>query len=83
MSEKKAFALKYPEGLDAPVIVAKGKGKLAEKIINEAQENKILIKEDTLLVDMLGLCDVGDYVPKETWEILAQIFAVILRQEKE
>jgi len=74
----KAVALKYPQGIEAPLIVAKGSGKTAEKIINEAKKNDILIKEDTVLVDMLGLQNVGDIVPEETWGILAEIFAFIL-----
>ncbi|MCR4580458.1 MAG: EscU/YscU/HrcU family type III secretion system export apparatus switch protein [Treponema sp.] len=74
----KAVALKYPEGVEAPIIVAKGIGKSAEKIITEAKKNDILIKEDTVLVDMLGLQNVGDIVPEETWDILAELFAFII-----
>ncbi len=75
---KKALALKYPDGVEAPIIVAKGSGKKAEKILQIAQENNILIEENEILVDMLGLSQVGDLVPDDTWEILAKIFAVIL-----
>lgn len=81
MKEKKALALKYPEGVEAPIVLAKGNGFIAEKIIEEAQKNKLLIKEDTLLVEMLGLSQVGDYVPEETWQALAQIFAFIMERK--
>ena len=50
---KKALALKYPDGVEAPIIVAKGSGKKAEKILQIAQENNILIEENEILVDML------------------------------
>jgi len=81
MKEKKALALKYPDGVEAPIVLAKGSGRLAEKILEEAQKNEILIKEDRLLVEMLGLSNVGDYVPQETWEVLAQIFAFIMERK--
>ena len=80
---KKAVALKYPQGVEAPIIVAKGSGKTAEKIILEAEKHEILIKEDTMLVDMLGLQNVGEVVPEETWTVLAEIFSFILSEKKE
>lgn len=79
---KKAVALKYPKGVEAPIIVAKGTGQSAEKIISIAKENDILIKEDTVLVDMLGLQSLGDIVPEETWSALAGIFSFILSKDK-
>lgn len=80
MEVKKAVALKYPEGVEAPIIVAKGSGRIAEQIVSEAEKNEVLIKEDTILVDMLGLSDVGTIVPEETWEVLARIFAFIMEK---
>ena len=79
-SVKKAVALKYPEGVEAPIVVAKGLGRSAERIIEEARKNEVFIKEDTVLVDMLGLQNVGDTVPEETWNVLAEIFAFILSE---
>ena len=81
MKEKEAFVLKYSEGFEAPVIVAKGKGSVAEKIIFEAKKNEIPVKEDTILVDMLGISEIGDIVPNETWQALSQIFAFILEKK--
>ncbi len=81
MAEKKAVALKYSQGLEAPIIVAKGKGKIADKILAEAAKNEIPIKEDTVLVDMLGISEIGNIVPEETWEILAQIFAFVMEEK--
>ncbi|MCR4742782.1 MAG: EscU/YscU/HrcU family type III secretion system export apparatus switch protein [Treponema sp.] len=80
---KKAFALKYPQGVEAPIIIAKGSGKKAEKILQIAKENNILIEENEILVDMLGLSNEGDLVPEECWEILAKIFSIILEFKKE
>ena len=75
---KKALALKYPAGIEAPIIVAKGEGKTAEKIVLEAEKNEIHIEENAVLVDMLGLQKVGEVVSEDTWPLLADIFAFIM-----
>lgn len=53
---KKAVALKYPPGFEAPVIVSKTFGKQAEMMIEQAQIQNVSVVENSLLVDMLGLC---------------------------
>lgn len=78
---RKAVALKYPEGVEAPVIVAKGFGKTAEKILSEAEKNNIFIQENEELVDLLGLQNIGSIVPEEAWDALALIFSYILENE--
>ena len=78
---KKAVALKYPKGAEAPFVVANGKGLLARRILEEAQNNDIKIEENTPLVEFLSEIQVGSLVPPQTWEILAQIFSVILKEE--
>jgi flagellar biosynthesis protein len=47
LKEKKSVALKYDEEKSAaPVVVAKGAGEIAQKIIEKASENEIPIYED-------------------------------------
>lgn len=79
---KKAVALKYPEGAEAPFITAKGSGKLAEKIIETAEENNIKIEQNQVMVDLLSSQEIGAAVPEETWQVLAQIFSLILNSKK-
>ena len=81
-SKRKAVALKYIEGTQAPVILAKGEGRKAEIILEEAEKNAILVTEDKVLVDMLGLSSAGDLVPENTWQALAVIFSFILSEQK-
>ena len=75
--DKNALALKYDPGDTAPKIIAKGKNRLAELIIKIAKENGIAIKENKLLSEALMHFDPGDYVPEETYEIIAQILAFV------
>lgn len=81
-SKRQAIALKYMEGTEAPVILAKGQGRKADLILSEAEKNAIPIREDKLLVDMLGIADAGEMVPENTWQALAVIFSYILNDEK-
>ncbi len=82
LSQQKAVALKYPKGAEAPFVIANGKGLLAKRIIEEARSNDIKIEENTPLVEFLSEIQVGSLVPPEAWEILAQIFSVILAGEE-
>lgn len=75
---KRAVALKYPEGVEAPVVMAKGEGCTAELMLAEAEKNGIHIAEDAVLVDLLGMSDVGSIVPESAWKALAVIFSFIL-----
>ena len=81
-SKRKAVALKYIEGTQAPVILAKGEGRKAEIMLEEAEKNAIPVTEDKVLVDMLGLSSAGELVPENTWQALAVIFSFILSDQK-
>lgn len=81
MEKKKAVALRYPDGVDAPIVVAKGEGKTAEKIIDIARQNEVYITEDTTLVNFLDGMETGEMVPEEAWEALAIIFAFVLENK--
>ncbi|MCS7234176.1 MAG: FlhB-like flagellar biosynthesis protein [Synergistetes bacterium] len=82
MSEdlKKAAALKYDEEKDkAPKVVASGRGKIAEKIIEIAKEYDIPIYEDPDLVELLLKVDIGEEIPPELYKAVAEVLAFIYR----
>ncbi|WP_164930594.1 EscU/YscU/HrcU family type III secretion system export apparatus switch protein [Aquifex aeolicus] len=75
---KKAVALKYnPEEDRAPVIVAKGRGEVAEKIIKIAKEKGIPITEDENLVEALIKIDLYEEIPPELYEAVAKVIAFV------
>lgn len=80
-SKRKAVALKYIEGTEAPLILAKGEGQTAKLMLEEAEKQGIPVTEDKVLVDMLGLSSAGDIVPENTWQALAVIFSFILSEK--
>ncbi len=74
----KAAALKYIHGKDsAPTLVAKGKGKVAEQIIQIAKEHGIAIKEDRELVEFLSMLDLYQEIPPELYRAVAEILAFV------
>lgn len=74
---KRAVALKYVEREPAPKIIAKGENELAERIVQIARENDILIEENRLLSEALAQFDVGDYIPEEMYEVVAKLLAFV------
>jgi len=77
---KKAAALKYEQYLDnAPKVVAKGQGYIAEKIIELAKKHNIPIVEDPLLVDSLIKLDLYEEIPPHLYEAVAKIVAFIIK----
>ncbi len=82
MNEKKlkVAALKYEKYKDnAPKLVAKGQGRIAEKIIEIAREHNIPIKEDPDLIELLYKLDIYDEIPEELYKVVAEIFAYIYK----
>ena len=83
MAEKKkktreAAALKYsPEKGGAPEVVALGRGEVAEKIIEKAKETNIPVYQDAELAHALNFLKVGDEIPKELYEVVAQVLVFV------
>ncbi len=77
--KKNAIAIKYTKEDRAPKIIAKGKNRLAELIVKIARENNVVIEEHRLLSEALMQFDVGEYIPEDMYEVVAQILAYIYR----
>mgnify|MGYP000846990483 FL=1 len=74
---KKAAAIHYEKGSMAPKILAKGKGIIAEKIIDKAVEENIPIYEDENLVNLLTKLEIGEFIPPQLYEIVAEILVFV------
>lgn len=81
-NEKKAVALKYPQGVSAPLIAASAKGYLAEKMLEIAEREKIPLVKNDELADFLTVQEIGSIIPPETWEVVAKIFAFVADLKK-
>jgi flagellar biosynthesis protein len=77
---RQVVALRYePKRERAPKIVAKGRGYLADKIIEIAREHNIPIRQDKNLLQILSRLDLNDEIPTEVYKAVAEILAFIYR----
>ncbi len=75
---KKAIALRYTVGRDrAPVVVAKGRGELAERIIEIARREGIPVVENRHLVEALLRIEVFEEIPPVLYEAVARVLVFV------
>ena len=74
---KTAVALEYNPGEEAPKILATGKGLLAEKIIEKAKEADVPVHKDAKLARTLANLEVGDYIPPELYQAVAEVLLFV------
>lgn len=79
--KKTAVALSYEVGDKAPKILATGKGYVAEKIIEVAKEENVPVHKDEKLAGTLSHLEIGDYIPKELYGVVAEILVFVDRVE--
>ena len=79
---KQAIALEYDPEEVAPKIVATGRGKIAERIIEAAQEAEVPVHQDDKLADTLSKLDIGEFIPPELYEVVAEILVFVDQMEK-
>ena len=79
---KQAIALEYNPQEDAPKVIASGRGKLAERIIERAQESDVPIHRDDKLADTLSRLEIGDMIPPELYEVVAEILVFVDSMDK-
>ncbi|MGE5389446.1 MAG: EscU/YscU/HrcU family type III secretion system export apparatus switch protein [Deltaproteobacteria bacterium] len=90
MSDKKEFdsshravALRYDFEQDAaPVVVAKGRGFIAERIEEVARDWGIPLKEDAKLADYLMALDLYQEIPAELYSVVAEILSFIYSMDR-
>jgi flagellar biosynthetic protein FlhB len=78
-----AVAIKYDQDMPAPQVIAKGKGDIAQRIIQIAKEYNIPIERNPPLAQSLyRLVNVGDLIPYDLYEALAEILAKIYQSKR-
>jgi flagellar biosynthetic protein FlhB len=74
-----AVALRYDAlEREAPHVTAKGRGRIAQRIKEIAQENNVSLYEDKWLARQLyRTCNVGDTIPIDLWQAVAKVLAFV------
>ncbi|MBQ3434261.1 MAG: EscU/YscU/HrcU family type III secretion system export apparatus switch protein [Selenomonadaceae bacterium] len=81
--QKKAVALKYVAERDlAPKVIAKGRGHVAEHILETAQKNAVPVYQDKTLVNMLMALEIDREIPPELYKAIAEVMAYVYKMDK-
>lgn len=80
---KLAVALKYEdEGENAPVIVASGRGEIADRIIQTAKDKNVPLYEEPSLAQVLASLELGTEIPPELYQAVAQVIAFVWQLDR-
>lgn len=79
---KQAIALEYNPDEAAPKVIATGRGQLAERIIERAKEADVPVHRDDRLADTLSRLEIGDSIPPELYEVVAEILVFVDAMDK-
>lgn len=76
--DKKAVALRYdPSQESVPKVIAKGSGRIAENIIELAQEHGIPVRSDPDLVEVLSTLKINEEIPSSLYIAVAELLAFV------
>ena len=79
---KTAVALENDPSDDAPRVIASGTGVLADKIIEKAKESNVPIHQDDKLAQTLSKLEIGEMIPPELYEVVAEILIFVDSMDK-
>ncbi len=79
---KKAIALEYDPEDEAPKVIATGRGAVAERIIESANKNNVPVHRDDKLADTLSRLDIGEMIPPELYNIVAEVLVFVDAMDK-
>lgn len=80
---QRAAALQYDAKTDAaPRVVASGEGEIGMRIIELAREHDIPVHQDPALVETLAALKVGQEIPPELYQVVAEVFAFVYQLER-
>lgn len=76
--QKRVAAVRYdPQKDNGPIVVAEGKGYVAEKILDEAKKHNVPVYKDEKLATLLTEIGIGAQIPEELYDIMAQILVFV------
>ncbi len=79
---RRAVALAYQEDDSAPRVVAKGRGLVAQTILERAREAGVYVHESPELVSLLMQIDLDAHIPPQLYAAVAELLAWLYRIER-
>ena len=80
---QQAVALAYGANSGAPKVVAKGRGLIAQTIIERARQNGVYVHESADLVGLLMQVELDQQIPPQLYLAVAELLAWLYRLEHE
>jgi flagellar biosynthesis protein len=81
-ARRTAVALTYETGASAPRIVAKGRGLIAQTIIERATQAGVYVHESPELVALLMQVELDEAIPPQLYIAVAELLAWLYRLER-
>ena len=79
---RECAALAYSEGDGAPRMVAKGRGIVAETIIEKARASGVYVHESRELLTLLMQIDLDSHIPPQLYVVVAELLAWLYHLEE-
>lgn len=80
---KKAVAIRYDQKADnAPKVIAKGVGVVADNILAAARQNAVPVYQNKTLTTMLMAVELDREIPPELYRAVAEVLAFVYRLDK-
>ncbi len=79
---KVAAALRYRDGMAAPVVVAKGRGLVADEIVRRAADHGVTVHVSNNLAALLMQVELDRAIPPQLFHAVAQLLAWLYRLER-
>ena len=80
--QRAAAALAYRGGDAAPRVVAKGRGILADNIIEKARASGVYVHESRELLALLMQIDIDSHIPPQLYLVVAELLAWLYHLEE-
>jgi flagellar biosynthesis protein len=73
----RAVAIQYSQELPAPIVLASGRGPLAEAIVRIARESGVTLVADPDLANALIPLEVNSFIPESLYEVIAALLVFV------
>jgi flagellar biosynthesis protein len=80
---KAAVALRYDVDRDkAPLVIASGRGAVADEILRIAEDNRIPLYEDPELAKLLAKLELDTEIPAELYALVAEVLFFVYKLDR-
>lgn len=83
MGKHSSVALRYDSRLPAPLVVARGRGELADRLRRLAEQHGVPVVESEALAESLYVVEPGQFIPEAFYQAVAEVLGFVWRNSSE